>query len=536
MSKMMQSDQLIMEFSADYIEKIYYFCLKRISDDKEAEDLAADISYAIIKELRKGVIPNHFSAWVWKIARNSYSKWADKKQKAKNRVSDEEIEDLAIADEVNLDNDLIKAEDLSLMRRELAFTTSEYRNILVAYYLHFRSLKDIAQSLGLPVGTVKSKLSRSRNKLKEGIEMAREFGMLSYNPENVSFVKAGVDGDGGEPWSLIGRLVCKNILIAAYRTPSTAEELAMELGIALPYLEEELQFLIHSGLIKQNGKKYETNILIMSAKAQENIYNALASKASLFTKKIIELIEYQIKCYEENGYQWHEGYQSFEDMKWALLMIKFDEIHTKLNDKFFDNYAGYTKREDGGRWDLLGFEEYNGPQYSFVGMHGSGRDGRMWQYKFNLHGIASKTPIYLTESQDLALVAIAENEYDGSAEPVVNELIELGYVEKVEDEYKPTFMVTIKDKIGQLTDEQSAQYDSLFNETFGLCLQHYIYCQDVVKQEIPSFLKNDQHQIDFACLTIFDLRGAIIEEALKAGYITYAEDDERQMLGTFLEI
>jgi len=536
MSKITQSDQLIMEFSGDYIEKLYYFCLKRVSDDKEAEDLAADISYTVIKELRKGAIPHHFSAWVWKIARNSYAKWVSKQQKNKSRVSSEEIEKLAITDDTNLTHDLIKAEDLSLMRRELAFTTSEYRNILVAYYLHFRSLKDIAQSLGLPVGTVKSKLSRSRNKLKEGIEMAREFGMLSYNPENVIFTKAGTDGFYGEPWSLISRLVCKNILISAYRTPSTAEELAIELGIALPYLEEDLQFLVHSDLIKQTGKKYETNILIMSTKAQENIYNALASKVSVFTKKVIELIEYQLKCYEENGYQWHEGYQPFADMKWALLMKKFDEIHTQLNDNVVNFSGDHTKRADGGVWDLLGFEEYNGPRFSFVGMHGKGADGYMWQYKFQLYNINSKTPTYLSDFQDSALLAIAKNEYDGSAERVVNELIELGYVEKIENEYKPTFMVIFKDKIGQLTDEQSKHYDTLFNEVYDLCLQHYLYCQDVVKQEIPDFLKTDQHQIDFACLAVFDLRGAILEEALKTGYITYAEDDERRMLGAFLEI
>ena len=74
--------------------------------------------------------------------------------------------------------------------------------------------------------------------------MAREFGKLSYNPENISFINNGLYGANGEPWNYISRSLCKNILLAAYRTPSTAEELAMEVGVALPYMEEELRGLV----------------------------------------------------------------------------------------------------------------------------------------------------------------------------------------------------------------------------------------------------------------------------------------------------
>ena len=108
--------------------------------------------------------------------------------------------------------------------------------------------------------------------------MAQEFGKLSYKPEDISFICNGLFGANGEPWSFLSRALCKNILLAAYRTPSTAEELSMELGVALPYMEEELRALVDATLMKKKGDKYETNFFIASAAAQEKINAHLAGK------------------------------------------------------------------------------------------------------------------------------------------------------------------------------------------------------------------------------------------------------------------
>ena len=68
-------------FIKDYAEKIFYFCLKKTGNHYAAEDLASDILLNVILALEKGVVPVHFPAWVWRIARNRYSVWADKKHK-----------------------------------------------------------------------------------------------------------------------------------------------------------------------------------------------------------------------------------------------------------------------------------------------------------------------------------------------------------------------------------------------------------------------------------------------------------------------
>ena len=62
-----------MELMSEYIEngypeKLFYYCLRKTGDVREAEDLASDISLCVIQELSRGVVPQSFSAWVWKIA------------------------------------------------------------------------------------------------------------------------------------------------------------------------------------------------------------------------------------------------------------------------------------------------------------------------------------------------------------------------------------------------------------------------------------------------------------------------------------
>lgn len=545
------TDKLIADFGREYIGKLFYFCLKKAGNAHEAEDLASDISLNIIAELRKGTIPENFPAWVWKIARNRYSSWAEKKNRRAKAVSATDIESLELAFDGLIEDDLVHREELGLLRRELAFIASVYRKIVLAYYIDDMSVRDIANKLNIPEGTVKTKLFRSRNILKEGMLMAREFGVMSYKPENVEFIMNGRSGKNGEPWSIISRSLCKNILLAAYRTPSTAEELSIELGVALPYMEDELNMLTNATLLKRNGNKYETNIFIVSAKAQEKIYMNLCRIAPELTATIIKLQEYQVKCNEENDSKWHEGYQSLEDMKWALLMQTVDNIDfdvrkekvKKASESIEKNIGrfGNTIRPDGGEWDLLGLEDYLGDRPEFVGLHGCMDTPdfsdyiNFGQYKFNYKGICNKTPVHLKYEEARVLVAAARKELSGIPAAVLDRLVSYGYLKKEGKNYYPTFWVSFSKSI-ELSHQQEIEYRQLLDAARKIAAVHYDFCRKIILDEVPEFLKNDSHQIDHACAAIYHMRGAVLEEALRTGYITYSDNDSRNMLGTYLFI
>ena len=162
-----------------YIEKIFYFCLKKTGKEQEAEDLTSDISLCVFAELSRGVIPEYFSAWVWRIAKNRYSVWADKKRRKSTMVSGADIDDFELSDNKIIENEYVRSEELSLLRRELAFISSNYREIVVAYYVYDKSIRDIARALQLTEGTVKMRLLRARNILKEGMRQGNAKGAAS---------------------------------------------------------------------------------------------------------------------------------------------------------------------------------------------------------------------------------------------------------------------------------------------------------------------------------------------------------------------
>ena len=190
-------EEYLNSLTQNYMDKLFYFCLKKTGNSFEAENLTSDILLNIITSLERGNEPDNFEAWVWGIARNRYSVWAKNKHNQNEVFVGSDVSDYEILDNTaNTENKVIDSEDLNLLRRELAFVSSEYRNIVVTYYIEDRKIKDIAVSLKLPESTVKSKLFRARKILKEGMNMSREFGIRSYKPENVDFAASGCQPSG----------------------------------------------------------------------------------------------------------------------------------------------------------------------------------------------------------------------------------------------------------------------------------------------------------------------------------------------------
>ena len=347
-SNNIQYKALVKAFSDDYLAKIYYYCLKKTSSTTEAEELSSDITLNILTALEKGTIPANFPAWVWKIARNRYSAWATQKRMNHERFHNIDEEENQAGSGENIESAFIESETLSILRRELAFISKEYREILVAFYIDDLKAKTIAGSLNIPVGTVTSKLTRARNILKEGMNMAREFGIRSYKPEEVKFT---VDGDR-DPSVPLQRPLPKNIILEAHGNPSTLEQLSVEIGVALPYMEDEVKRLVDAELLVEENGKYITNFLIASKEAQLEIYNALRKKSkersALFNKIISDILP-ELR---EMGIV--SDRISDNDFKFTVLTIAADEMNRGI-----EGYMGWPsifKRKNGGTWGIMGYE------------------------------------------------------------------------------------------------------------------------------------------------------------------------------------
>lgn len=402
--------QLIKSFTENYIEKLFYFCLKKTGNSAEAQDLASDITLNILTALHSGTIPEHFSAWVWQIARNRYSSWADKKHHRLNSIAFFDINDydnLPDKSSINepLETSLLHSEELSLLRRELAFISADYRQIVVAFYIDDKKAKDIAASCCVPIGTVLSKLSRARKILKEGMCMAREFGSRSYNPEDVNFFSSGSQ-PSGLPWKAVYRKIPKNILLEASNNPSTIEELAVELGIAVPYIEEEVNLLVQATLLKKVGDKFVTDFFILSRECSQEIYSIQRKSAAERNKMFDTVVSESLNKVRALGIA--ENHISDNTVKWWLMVYCADYYLDTL--KGYDVSFPYT-RENGENWGFVGYENIELPETVIMGHTGSGDESKamFWTYQFRDYNLWQDPKILHDASYVTLLADILKN-------------------------------------------------------------------------------------------------------------------------------
>lgn len=463
------------EFTSEYFERVYYYCLKKTGSETEAAELSQDIALGIIEQLRRGACPDSFSGWVWQIVRNIYAGWATEKHKTRERLSDTDISEFEIPDNSDFVSDLIREEDIAAIRREMAFILSEYRNVLLMYYIQNRRVCDIAKNLGIPEGTVKTRLFRARQKLKEGMYMAREFGKRSYNPERLSFSASG-NQPSGLPWSAVQRKIPVNILCEANNNPSTVEELAIELGIAAPYMEEEVDILEKSELLRKlDDGKYITNFFIAPSECIEEVNELCEDFAYDNYKKFWHMAsDFVTKHYAEFI---GESTMSEQD----ATMFFFLKLVTTVKETVDGDVWGRFKRRDGGNWGFIGYEQ--GARRGRINACGFGDNGAIISNDCNklhlrcyvdVNGIFGKR-IYKDRcyvcSNDLpAIRELVKNGYGtegftDSQKNILDRFCDNGYFIKDGDKYKPTVLVFEGDEFVKLanlmTCEHREEYDAL---------------------------------------------------------------------------
>lgn len=120
-----------------YIEPIFRFCCKRLSNRYDAEDLAGEIICHILDGINKYQIES-LDAWVWRIAYNRYARFIDTRNKNQAILScDDELFDIADYSDSDEDN---TREQYETIFRYLHTLSSEYKNIFVDYYIVYRRI------------------------------------------------------------------------------------------------------------------------------------------------------------------------------------------------------------------------------------------------------------------------------------------------------------------------------------------------------------------------------------------------------------
>jgi RNA polymerase sigma-70 factor (ECF subfamily) len=156
-------EQLAIRFQKQFLAHAY----RLLGDAELAKDAAQEGWIEIIRGIARLKDVNAFCAWSFRIITRKCAKQITglKKDRELQQTMSEEP-GLPEAEESGLG----QANDLQLIRKALASLSAEHRAAITLFYLKDMSVAEIAVSLELPVGTVKTRLMHARNKLRAVLE------------------------------------------------------------------------------------------------------------------------------------------------------------------------------------------------------------------------------------------------------------------------------------------------------------------------------------------------------------------------------
>ena len=162
------------------MQKIYLYCVKKLENTAVAEDVASDIILELLRSYGRIQNDEAVYGYMWSIANNLCKNyWRRSAKESYTEIPN----DFAGACCFSPEESLVKEEEIMLLRRELSLLREKYRQVMISYYISGQSCEEIADKYNMSVSNVKQCLFEGRKKLKEGMDMVREYGELSYAPE-----------------------------------------------------------------------------------------------------------------------------------------------------------------------------------------------------------------------------------------------------------------------------------------------------------------------------------------------------------------
>lgn len=134
-----------------------------------AADVLQDTWLAIVRGIRRLDDPARFRAWAYRIVTH---KSADRVRRAarQRRVARASAERTPV--QASPEDPIEHSDEIGALRAALGALPGDRRAILTMHYLESMPLSEIAGALGIPEGTVKSRLHHARAHLRESIEQA----------------------------------------------------------------------------------------------------------------------------------------------------------------------------------------------------------------------------------------------------------------------------------------------------------------------------------------------------------------------------
>ena len=142
----------------------------RLAGTREgAADITQESWLAIVRSLRRLDDPARFRFWARRIVANKSADWIRQQQRQRKLVEAATRN----AERHVVVEDTARRERVELVRRAIRQLPIDQRKLLAMFYSEGKSIRQIAAWLGIPQGTVKSRLHSIRRELKTYLEEQR---------------------------------------------------------------------------------------------------------------------------------------------------------------------------------------------------------------------------------------------------------------------------------------------------------------------------------------------------------------------------
>lgn len=167
------------------IGSLYNFAYRLTLDEDDANDLVQETylkAYRFFYSYEQGT---NAKAWLFRILKNSFINDFRKKSKQPSKVDYQEVESFYNSDDVdeNITVDLRVESIQDMIGDEVANALNalavDFRTIIILCDLEGFTYEEMAKILDIPIGTVRSRLHRARNLLKE--KLKEYAGTMGYN-------------------------------------------------------------------------------------------------------------------------------------------------------------------------------------------------------------------------------------------------------------------------------------------------------------------------------------------------------------------
>ena len=251
----------------DYMDELFAAALRQCPTAADAEDALQETMLAALTHLSRGGRIDEPRAWLRAVLTRKCYDVLRRHYRLPTVTADQAPEPADTEAEALAETEA-RRERAEQIRREVSYLAESYRVIIAKHYFQGQSVRDIAAELGLPAGTVKSRMDFGRKQMRKRIEQMEHYTENSYLPKKMFLCNSGSCGLNMEPMSLVDDddPLTQNLLLLAYEKPVSISELSRAIGVAAAFIEPIIRRLVEGQLMVRMGDgRVYTDFIIYGA-------------------------------------------------------------------------------------------------------------------------------------------------------------------------------------------------------------------------------------------------------------------------------